>query len=132
MLADERLECLGVLAKDGKRRMVRRAALRVPLATVDIDEPSRALYIDDEDAVRPEECDVDFVQLETLLQLEVVDDSEAVREVVAHVGDRLPLGIVRRLADRDHPGHRAPPSMAPAWLWVGDGKHFDQARMRIL
>ena len=108
-VADQRLERLRVLAQERQRRVVGRAPFRVPLAAVDVDEAARALHVDHVDAVRPEEGDVDLVDLVALPELEVVDDGEGVRQVVAEAGDGLPLGVVDRLADGDHLGHQAVP-----------------------
>ena len=105
LVADERLQRLGVAAQDGERRVVRRTALRIPLAAVDIDQPARTLHVDDVDAVRTEQCDVDLEHIAVLPELEVVDDGIAVRQMVAQVGDCLPFGLVDRLADCDHLGH---------------------------
>ena len=108
LVADQRLQRLRVPSQNRERRLVRRAPLRVPLAAVDVDVTARALDVDHVDAMRPQQGDVDLVELVPLLQFEVVNEGEGVRQVVAQVGDRLPLGVVDRLTDGDDLGHQTP------------------------
>ena len=109
LVADKRLQRLGVAAQERERRVVRRAPLGIPLAAVDIDQAARALDVDYVDAVRTEQCKVDLEDRVPLPELEVVNDGEAVRQMVAQVGNRLPLRLVDRLADGDHLRHQAAP-----------------------
>ena len=109
LVANQRLQRLRVAAKDRQRGVIRRAPLRVPLAAVDIHEAARALHVDQVHAVRAEQRDVDLEDVASLPELEVVDDGEAVRQMVAEVGDRLALGVVDGLADGEDLGHQVAP-----------------------
>ena len=75
---------------------------------VDIDEPARALDVDEVDGVRRDDGDVDLEGLAVAQDLEVVQDEVARRQVIPQVRDDLTLGVVHRLADRDHRGHQLP------------------------
>jgi hypothetical protein len=103
---DDALDRLRVPAKLRERRAEGLAPLRVPLGAVDIDEPARALHVDEEDGVRRDDCDVDFEGLAVAQDLEVVQDEVARRQVIPQVRDSLPFGLVHRLANGDHRGHQ--------------------------
>ena len=111
LVADQRLHSLRVAAQDRERRMVGGASLRVPPAAVDVYRAPRALHVDQVDAVRAEQGDVDLEDLAALPELEVVDDCEGIRQTVPKVGDSLPLGVVDGLADGDDLGHQPAPCL---------------------
>ena len=73
---------------------------------MDIDETARAFHINHVHAVGADQRNVDLEDVAALPELEVVDDGESVRQMVAQIGDRLPFGVVDRLTDGDELGHQ--------------------------
>ena len=109
LVADQRLQRLGVAAQHRQRRVVRRAPRGVPRAAVDVYQAARTFHVDQVHAVGPEQGDIDLEDLAALPELEVVDDGKGIWQMIAQVGDRLPLGVVDRLADGHDLRHQAAP-----------------------
>ena len=90
LVTNQRLQCLGVVAKNRQRENGYGARLlRIPLAAMDIDEAARAFHIDQVHAVWAQKRDVDLEDVVPLPEFEVVDDGEAV-QADARAGRRSP------------------------------------------
>ena len=87
---------------------------------MDIHEAAGAFHIDQVHALRPEQARYRSRRCWLPLpELEVVNDREAVRQVVAQIGDRLALGVVDGLADGEDLGHQAAPLTFDPVLYEG-------------
>ena len=85
---DQPLDDLRVTAKLGERRRIRLPAFWVPPRAMNVDQTARPLHVDQVQAVRSEQRNIDFESLALTLDLKVVQQGKTVGQVIPQMRNR--------------------------------------------